>query len=414
MEDYSAYPDEGVVEGRVLRQAVAKSRKKNAGGALSNNVTPTNPIAGYRQRESDLYQQGAELYDSEPDYSQFQEFAKQRGQEGQGAMLNALAAQFAGESFQPIQAQFLKKAAAAQDPMKLGSGLLTPDGKYLKDPEAAQNKKAEFLLSQAKAYGQMALSAETAQERAAALAAQNQVNNQLKGLMAQAAMITAQAARDRADNGSVGSFTQSGFTPEGKQIVTNKTGINYLLELGPNGVPSYTPYAGSVIPKGTFDKNVGAVQTALASAQRADDLLKMVDENPAAFGVTAQAVSALPGFMQGRVGAAVLDKGTLENRATILRQAAMEISDLYGAALSLGEQARANTFIPNKDDPPEALMAKLKAARDWAKNTANTYGVGVIDAAQKRTGAPTAPAASGLSAEEKAELERLRKQFGRQ
>ena len=34
---------------------------------------------------------------------------------------------------------------------KMGSGIITADGQYLKDPEAANTKKAEFLLQQAKA-----------------------------------------------------------------------------------------------------------------------------------------------------------------------------------------------------------------------------------------------------------------------
>jgi hypothetical protein len=112
--------------------------------------------------------------------SQMQAFAKQRGEQGSSAMLNALAAQFAGESFQPVQAQFLKKASAAQDPMKLGSGLITPEGQYIKDPEVAQNRKAEFLLRQAQAYETLAQNAQSSQERLEAQRAQNEINNQLR------------------------------------------------------------------------------------------------------------------------------------------------------------------------------------------------------------------------------------------
>lgn len=65
------------------------------------------------------------------------------------ATLNALAAQFAGEGFQPVQAQFLKRAAAAADPMKVGGGVLTPQGQFIKDPMAARDTRRAALERQA-------------------------------------------------------------------------------------------------------------------------------------------------------------------------------------------------------------------------------------------------------------------------
>lgn len=164
----------------------ARAKIQSPGGVLSNSVQPgqggmlPNALDAYRSKAADLYKQGSELYDKEPDFSQFQNFAKQRGQQGEAAMLNALAAQYAGESFAPVQEQMLKRAAAARDPMKVGGGVITADGEFLKDPEAAQNKKAEFLLQQAKAYETMAANAETARERIAAQRAQNEIQNQLR------------------------------------------------------------------------------------------------------------------------------------------------------------------------------------------------------------------------------------------
>lgn len=371
-------------------------------------------------RGGDLHSRGMALAFQEPNTSALQEYARQRGEQGNAAMLNALAAQFAGESFAPMQAHFLKKAAAAQDPMKLSGGILTAEGKFLKDPFAEQDKKANMMLQLARHYEQMAVTAQTAQERAAALRAQQDIQNQLR-------LMGLQIQQDRVNQNQGGTFNQSGFTPDGKLLVTNKTGMNFILEMGPQGQPVYTPYSGPMTPKATWEKNVAAVQEATASADRASNLLKMVDENPKAFGIAAQAVSSLPPFMQGRVGAMVLDEDTLQNRSQILRQAAMEISSLYGAALSLGEQARANTFIPNKDDGPEVLIAKLRAARDWAESTAKQYGGGVRAAAQARMN-PTAgavpadggpkpgqvqPPQNGLSDSERAELDALRKKHGR-
>lgn len=185
MDDYQVFSNEQE-ELPVSLLKKARAKIQSPGGVLSNNVKPgqggmlPNAIDSYRSKAADLYKQGSDLYDQEPDFSQFQNFAKQRSQQGEGAMLNALAAQYAGEGFAPVQEQYLKKAAAARDPMKIGSGIITADGQYLKDPEVAQNKKAEFLLQQAKAYETMAANAETARERIAAQRAQNEIQNQMR------------------------------------------------------------------------------------------------------------------------------------------------------------------------------------------------------------------------------------------
>ena len=185
MVDYTLFNNE---EEQPQVGLLKKTRAKiqSPGGVLSNNVRPgqgsmlPSAIDSYRSKAADLYQQGSELYDKEPDFSQMQNFAKQRSEQGEGAMLNALAAQYAGEGFAPVQQQYMKKAAAAQDPMKMASGIITSDGQYLKDPEAANSKKAEFLLQQAKSYETLAANAESARDRIAAQRAQNEIQNQLR------------------------------------------------------------------------------------------------------------------------------------------------------------------------------------------------------------------------------------------
>ena len=135
---------------------------------------------GLRDRAAGLYQQGYDLYNRDPDTSALQAFARQRAQQGEGAMLAALAAQYAGEGYQPLQQQLLKSASDAREAMKVGGGILTSEGQYIKDPFAAQDKRAEFLLQQAKAYEQMAATAETQEEQRAYRAMQNDINNQLR------------------------------------------------------------------------------------------------------------------------------------------------------------------------------------------------------------------------------------------
>lgn len=122
-------------------------------GTLTNTVQPgqalPNSIAAARKRLGTVQQELDTLDSTDVDMSGLQEFARQQGQAGEMASLNALAAQFAGEGFQPLQAQFLKRAAAAAEPMKVGGGMLTPQGQFLKDPAAARDTRRAALERQA-------------------------------------------------------------------------------------------------------------------------------------------------------------------------------------------------------------------------------------------------------------------------
>lgn len=145
--DYSIYPGDEEVPGQGI--VLKKARKaQSPGGVLSTNVQPGSDTVlpnARRARLRQLQEQAAALESAEPDIGQLQEFARQQGQAGEAAMLNALAAQYAGESFQPVQAQFLRRAAAARDPMKIGGGMLTPDGQFIRDPFKAQADRLSRL-----------------------------------------------------------------------------------------------------------------------------------------------------------------------------------------------------------------------------------------------------------------------------
>lgn len=224
MVDYTLFNNE---EEQPQVGLLKKTRAKiqSPGGVLSNNVRPgqgsvlPNAIDSYRSKAADLYKQGSDLYDQEPDYSQFQNFAKQRSQQGEGAMLNALAAQYAGEGFAPVQEQYLKKAAAARDPMKMGSGIITAEGQYLKDPEVAQNKKAEFLLQQAKAYESLAATAQTREEQQLYRAQQDKFMNDLRTYMAQTGRINATNAGAGGPQRAPAGYQWS-TTPDGQAALT--------------------------------------------------------------------------------------------------------------------------------------------------------------------------------------------------
>lgn len=165
---------------RLLRRSLSQA------GTLTNTVQPgqgtmlPNALGTMRDRAAGMYDRATQLMAQPLDYSGIQTFAKQRGQEGEQAMLNALAAQYAGEQFQPLQQQFMKTAAGSKEPIKMGGGMITGAGQFIKDPEAAQDKEVALLLNQAKAYEQMAQTAETARERIEAQRKHDQTMEQLR------------------------------------------------------------------------------------------------------------------------------------------------------------------------------------------------------------------------------------------
>lgn len=420
MMDYSIFTNEEEElpgQGIVLKKARAKVQ--SPGGVLSNTVQPDSSMLpkSRRARLRELQTQAAEIEGAQPDLGALQQMARQQSEQGDMATLNALAAQFAGESFQPLQAQFLKRASAAREPMKIGGGMLTPDGQFVRDPFADRQQQLSRL--------DRLIGAEqddiTAEDRAAQLR-QDRLDKEIrdredKERDRELRKTLAEMVRaGRSQSGQAGTFSPSGFTPQGQQIVTNsKSGVSYLLQVQPDGTPSYTPYQGPMIPKATFDKEVGGAIDLTASANRADMLINQVEQNPSAFGLRGAAVSATPSALQGYTARAIgLTPQQLEVRSTVLRQAAQEINELYGAALSMGEEARASTFLANANDQPEMILSKLKAARDWARTKTGRYSPGVMNAAGARSGgAPAQPAAGGLTPEELAELQKLRQKHGR-
>jgi len=139
-----------------------RARKRiSVGDAITNDVRPGQsgtmlPLT--TQGKADLFtQMGLDAYAAEPDVTGLQQYARQRGQEGERDMLRALAAQYAGERFEPVQAQFLKRAIAAQEPLKVGNaGYITPSGEYVKDPTYAQDRQAEKYLQMGQLYSNQA------------------------------------------------------------------------------------------------------------------------------------------------------------------------------------------------------------------------------------------------------------------
>lgn len=140
-----------------------KTRKRqSAGGTVTQTVHPgqsdSSSVPTTARGKADYFtQQGLNAYAAEPDVSGLQQYAQTRAADGDQSMLNALAAQFAGERFEPVQGQYLKRALAAQEPLKVGnSGYITPTGQYVKDPTFMQDRQAEKLLQMGQMYSAQA------------------------------------------------------------------------------------------------------------------------------------------------------------------------------------------------------------------------------------------------------------------
>ena len=96
---------------------------------------------------------GAMSEDIDP--TPFIEEQRRQRESGQGAMLNALAAQYAGQDFQPLQGMLLKRAMAARDPVQVGNaGYVNERGQFIKAPGYDQGRKAQLSQTLSQIYGQ--------------------------------------------------------------------------------------------------------------------------------------------------------------------------------------------------------------------------------------------------------------------
>jgi hypothetical protein len=354
----------------VLKKAAAK--RTSAGNALTNNVLATpasalpNAIESLRSRAGDLYKQGSDLYNSDPDMTQMQEFAKQRGQQGDRSMLTALAAQFAGESFAPLQEQMLKKSAASSEPMKFGAGMLSPEGKYIKDPFAAQDKKAEFLLSQAKMYEQLATTAETKQAEQAYRAKQDMFMNELRSMNAQTSRMNVMGG---AGGLGVGAAQQVGSGPSNEPIFRQKNG--QLFTYDPSG--QAMAYQGQVLPRANSSQPTEDQSKAAGWFFQADNarrnMEKVVQRNPgAAYPTVAERVTGvIPKF-----GEDIANSLRPEDRQMFVQAGSSMAEALLRAATGAGvneseARQKINELIPQLSDKPGNVKQKTEAYAVYMK-----------------------------------------------
>ena len=165
--------------------------------------------------------------------------------------------------------------------------MLTPQGNYIKDPFAAQDKKAEFLLSQAKMYEQLASTAESKQEQQAYRIKQDGITNDLREYMAQTGRMNAQTSRMNGAGGGngqlgAGAAQQIGSGPRNEAIFRQKNGQLFTYDLNGEAVA----YQGQVLPRATSAQPSEDERKAAGWFFQADNarrnMEKVVKRNPGA------------------------------------------------------------------------------------------------------------------------------------
>lgn len=345
---------------RALPQAVEAAQS-----TLTQNVQPGDAVGGYRQKAADFSRQATEAMSQEPDMTAAQNYMRQRAQQGDMAMLNALAAQFAGERFEPIQAKYLKRAAAAREPMKVGRGMITPDGQFIRDEGAAQDQRVQLLLQQAKAYEQMALTAETERERAAARAAQNQIINELRAFQAQTQRMNAVTQNILAGSGMLGSGNaqQIGSGLNNEPVMRSPNGQLFTYDNTGQAIP----YQGPVNPKASTSQPTEDERKAAGWFFQADNARRNIEniiaKNPRA------AYPSVPERLAGVTpvfGEDIANALRSEDRQKFVQAASSMSEALLRAATGAGvneseARQKAAELTPQIGDKPGTVQQKMAA-----------------------------------------------------
>jgi hypothetical protein len=127
---------------RALPRALGGQQQplQQAPPAASEQIDP------YEQRQQELSKQMQEAMQP-PDMSGAQSAYDKRAQGGGLQMALAAMAGEAGEDFKPFQAQHLKQAAGAREPMKMAGGTMTDTG-FIEDPVHKQEFKVRQIQAQ--------------------------------------------------------------------------------------------------------------------------------------------------------------------------------------------------------------------------------------------------------------------------
>lgn len=326
-------------------------------GVLTQNVQPGSALP----RSMQIRKQIAELESQDDDVSALQAYGRQQGESGQAAMLNALAAQFAGERFEPVQTQFLKRAAAAQQPLRVGRGMVTPDGQYVVDPGARREAQLQRLSREADLADRL-----EAQQAAQAERIAEQRRSQQAAIDAR----REQAERDAALRREMRAMGLGGQqrAPQGYQWTTTADGQPALTFI-PGGPAD--PANKSTGPASEDERKAASWFAQADNARK--NMESVVKTSPGAAYPTAAERAA--GFIPG-VGADIANSLRPENRQKFVQAAESMSEALLRAATGAGvtkdeTNQKLRELVPQLGDKPGTVQQKL-AAYDVYMNALRT------------------------------------------
>lgn len=144
-----------------------------------------------------------------------------------------------------------------------------------------------------------------------------------------------------------------------------------------------------LVSAGDFNKELTNAREVAAGITRAQQLKSLVEENKTAFEkskVNQARVKGMIPFVGEQAANSVFTQDEQKVRATVARDAAQIINELYGAALSAGESGRAQGFTPGESDTLEMLLPKLDSAVEWAAQKEKGLLPGAVSKARAQLG----------------------------
>jgi len=145
--------------------------------------------------------------------------------------------------------------------------------------------------------------------------------------------------------------------------------------------------AGKLMSADKFQTAVGEAQGEAAALARNKRILEQMQSNPEAFSDFMAFMSGTtPHWMTDRIAKQKLSPEQYNLRVKILKDAAEAIHELYGAALTAGEENRAQQFSISNMSTPEKIFAALTKVPSYLDYRRQTYGKGVFDTALKNSG----------------------------
>lgn len=354
-----------------------------------------------------IRKQIADLEAQNDDTSAAQAYGRQQGESGQAAMLNALAAQFAGPQFENVQAQFLKRAQAAQQPMRVGKGMVTPDGQFIGDPGAKREAQITRLSREAEFADR----------------SESQAALQAERLAAQKAAQEAELQRRRERDQDQSAYRRDSLALRaGQGGGMPKAPSGYQWSTGPDGSLTQT-----FIPGGPADPANKAAKDptedqgkSAGYAFRMDSALRQIaeltkqDPTAAKPSLVPTLVGKLPGVGEmAQKAITPAQRQRVENAQLDALDAALTLST--GAAYTR-EQLKmiSNAYFPQIGETDQRVIDdKSKRLADLVEVARTRAGRAAVPGMSANPAAPPTQAASGLSAAEQAELMKLRQKFGR-